>query len=171
MRLFYAVFVPEEIAKKLAEAQRNLVGRWKPVPPHQMHVTLLFLGEVPEERLGELEGIGRDIAGSVPAFTARIRGTGHFPEAGSPRVWFAKAEGEGFEALATRLRESLPEFNDAKAFKPHITLARKKGPAPRMPPVVFDLTFPVDRISLVRSRLSPRGPHYERIATFPLKGA
>ena len=171
MRLFYAVFVPEEIAKKLAEAQKGLVGKWKPVPPHQMHLTLLFLGEVPEERLGELKGIGRDVAGSVPAFTARVRGTGHFPEAGSPRVWFAKAEGEGFLPLATRLRESLPEFDDGKAFKPHITLARKKGPAPRVAPVVFDLEFPVRTLTLVRSRLTPRGPHYERIATFPLKGA
>jgi len=171
MRLFYAVFVPEEIAKKLAEAQQGLLGKWKPVPPHQMHLTLLFLGEVPEERLGELKGIGRDVAGSVPAFTARVRGTGHFPEAGSPRVWFAKAEGEGFLPLATRLRESLPEFDDGKAFKPHITLARKKGPAPRVAPVVFDLEFPVRTLTLVRSRLTPRGPHYERIATFPLKGA
>ncbi len=171
MRLFYAVFVPEEIAKKLAETQKGLVGKWKPVPPHQMHLTLLFLGEVPEERLGELKGIGRDVAGSVPAFTARVRGTGHFPEAGSPRVWFAKAEGEGFLPLATRLRESLPEFDDGKAFKPHITLARKKGPAPRVAPVVFDLEFPVRTLTLVRSRLTPRGPHYERIATFPLKGA
>ncbi len=171
MRLFYAVFVPEEIAKKLAEAQKGLLGKWKPVPPHQMHLTLLFLGEVPEERLGELKGIGRDVAGSVPAFTARVRGTGHFPEAGSPRVWFAKAEGEGFLPLATRLRESLPEFDDGKAFKPHITLARKKGPAPRVAPVVFDLEFPVRTLTLVRSRLTPRGPHYERIATFPLKGA
>ena len=171
MRLFYAVFVPKAIAERLSEAQKGLIGKWKPVPPHQMHLTLLFLGEVPEERLGELKGIGRDVAGSVPAFTARVRGTGHFPEAGSPRVWFAKVEGEGFVPLATRLRESLPEFDDGKTFKPHITLARKKGPAPRVAPVVFDLTFPVREMALVRSRLSPRGPHYERIATFPLKGA
>ena len=171
MRLFYAVFVPDDIARRLAEAQRGLVGRWKPVPPHQMHLTLLFLGEVPEERLGELKGVGRDVAGSIPAFTARVHGTGHFPEAGSPRVWFARVEGEELFELADRLRESLPEFDDGRAFKPHITLARKKGPAPRVAPVVFDLEFPVRRMALVRSRLSPRGPSYERIETFPLKGA
>ncbi len=170
MRLFYAVFVPDEVAKKLAKAQEGLVGRWKPVPPHQMHLTLLFLGDVPEERLGELKGIGRDVAQSVPAFTARVRGTGHFPEAGAPRVWFAKAEGEGFEELAAGLRTSLPEFADHKPFKPHITLARKKGPAPRVAPVVFDLEFPVQKLALVESKLSPKGPTYRVVETFPLKG-
>jgi len=171
MRLFYAVFVPREVARELAEAQKGLVGRWKPVPPHQMHLTMLFLGEVPEDRLGELKGVGRDVAGGVPSFTARVRGTGHFPEAGSPRVWFARAEGEGFEALAARLREALPEFDDGKPFKPHITLARKKGPAPRVAPVVFDLEFPVSRLELVSSRLTPRGPVYQSLESFPLKGA
>ena len=170
MRLFYAVFVPNEVANRLAEAQKGLVGRWKPVPPHQMHLTMLFLGDVPEERLGELEGIGRDVAMGVPAFTARVKGTGHFPEAGNPRVWFAKVEGKGFEELAQGLKTALPDFADAKPFKPHVTLARKKGPAPRVAPVVFDLEFPVRKLALVESRLSPRGPSYEIVETFPLKG-
>ncbi len=171
MRLFYAVFVPRPVALRLAEAQAGLKGGWKPTLPEQMHLTLLFLGEVPEDRLGELKGIGRDVAGSVPAFTARVRGTGYFPVAGSPRVWYARVEGEGFEPLALRLRELLPEFDDGKRFAPHVTLARKKGPAPRVPPVVFDLTFPVERMALVHSELTRRGPIYRVLEAFPLKGS
>ncbi len=171
MRLFYAVFLPRPVAERLAEAQTGLKGKWKPVPPGQMHLTLLFLGEVPQDRLGELKGVGRDVAGGVPAFEARVRGTGHFPAAGSPRVWYARVEGEGFEALAQRLRELLPEFDAGPPFTPHVTLARKKGPAPRPAPVVFDLTFPVDAMALVRSQLTPRGPVYRVLETFPLKGS
>ncbi len=171
MRLFYAVFVPRSVAQRLAEAQAGLKGKWKPTPPEQMHLTLLFLGEVPEDRLDELKGIGRDVAGGVPAFVARVRGTGYFPPVGSPRVWYARVEGEGFETLADRLREVLPEFDDGKRFAPHVTLARKKGPAPRVPPVVFDLSFPVEAMALVRSELTRRGPIYRVLETFPLKGS
>ncbi len=171
MRLFYASFIPKEIARELARAQTALKGRWKPTPPHQMHLTLLFLGEVEPDLVGHLKGVGRTLGQEIEPFIARIRGTGHFPNQGSPRVWFAKVEGEGYEHLAKRLREILPEFNDGKPFKAHVTLARKKGPAPRVPPHVFDLTYPVESFSLVSSRLTPRGPIYSELETFPLKGA
>ncbi len=171
MRLFFASFVPEEIARQLAEAQKALKGAWKPTRPDQMHVTLLFLGNVAEGELGRIQGVGRDVAAEVAPFTARIKGTGYFPPAGAPRVWFAKAEGEGFFELAEKLRLALPEFDDGKPFKAHVTLARKKGPAPRVPPVIFDATYPVRRFHLVQSRLEKTGPRYTILESFDLKGA
>jgi len=172
VRLFYGVFPPRSVQEALAAAQAQLRGNWKPVRAEQMHVTLGFLGEVPRARLDEVVAAGEKAAAAVEPFTARIRGTGFFPNEGRPRVWFARAEGEGFEPLALRLRDELPDLlDDERAFKAHITLARRKGPAPRVGPVVFDLDFPVDGFALVRSTLTPRGPKYETIRTFSLKGA
>jgi 2'-5' RNA ligase len=171
MRLFYAVFLPPEVQKALAEAQKRLdpFKGWKKTPPHQLHLTLLFLGEVPEEEVEGFLALGRRLARAVPPFTARIRGTGYFPAEGSPRVWFAKAEGEGFLRLAEGLRAEAPD-PDPKPFAPHITLARKKGPAPRVGPVVLGLEFPVEEFALVQSVLRPKGPEYRILERFPLRG-
>lgn len=172
MRLFYAVFVPENVREVLALAQEKVrsYSGWKATRPEQLHVTLMFLGEVAENRLPELRKVGEKVAAGVAPFTARVRGTGFFPEQGSPRVWFAKAEGAGFEPLASGLRQALPECAEAQGFKPHITLARRKGPAPRPGSVVFDLEFGVQEASLVHSELSSSGSRYQVLEQFPLAG-
>lgn len=180
MRLFYAVFLPEDVRRALAAAQEK-VSRykgWKEVPPHQLHLTLLFLGERPEEDLEDLIALGHRLGRQLPPFVATLRGTGYFPNEGTPRVWFAKAEGEGFDLLAQGLRDGVREVlgeealkaEGDRAFKPHITLARRKAPAPRVPPVVFGLTWPVEAFSLVRSELKPKGPVYTTLEKFPLRG-
>ncbi|RIH88993.1 RNA 2',3'-cyclic phosphodiesterase [Calidithermus roseus] len=172
LRLFYAIFVPRNLRPLLEEAQRKLKGyrNWKPTPPEQLHLTLMFLGEVATERLDEVTKAGEAVARQVAPFTLRIGGTGYFPPDGTPRVWFVKAEGAGLEPLAVRLRAALPDLDDAKPFKAHITLARRKGPAPRVGPVVLDQAFEVRKISLVRSELSPKGSLYHVLREFELKG-
>ena len=180
MRLFYAIFLPENVRRALEEAQEK-VSRykgWKEVPPHQLHLTLLFLGERPEGDLEDLIPLGHRLGRKVPPFTASLRGTGYFPNEGAPRVWFAKAEGEGFALLARGLRDGVREVlgeealkaEGDRAFKPHITLARRKAPAPRVPPLVFGLSWPVSEFALVRSELKPRGPVYTILEKFPLRG-
>lgn len=170
MRLFYAVFVPENVREVLARAQERVRSYrgWKVTQPEGLHVTLMFLGEVDQARLPELRAVGEAVAAGVPAFTARVGGTGFFPEQGSPRVWFAKAEGAGFAGLALGLRRALPELAEAPSPKAHITLARRKGPAPRPGPLVFDVEFGVYEVSLVRSELSSSGSRYQILERFPL---
>jgi len=106
MRLFYAVFLPEEVRAALVEAQTKVrpFRGWKPVPPHQLHLTLLFLGERPEEELPDYLALGHRLARLEAPFRARLRGTGYFPNEGTPRVWFAKAEAEGFLRLGQALQ-------------------------------------------------------------------
>ncbi|WP_457637493.1 RNA 2',3'-cyclic phosphodiesterase [Oceanithermus sp.] len=172
MRLFFGIFPPRRVQQALAESQSQLRGNWKPVRLEQLHLTLAFLGEVPAEKLDEVVAAGEAAAASSPPFGARVRGTGFFPAQGRPRVWFARVEGEGLEPLAGELRNRLgPLLGDDKPFKAHITLARRKGPAPRVGPVVFDLEFPVGSFSLVRSTLKRGGPVYEPLHEFFLKGA
>ena len=181
MRLFYAVFLPEEVRAALVEAQTKVrpFRGWKPVPPHQLHLTLLFLGERPEEELPDYLALGHRLARLEAPFRARLRGTGYFPNEGTPRVWFAKAEAEGFLRLAEGLRAGVEGLLGEEAvripgwdkpFKPHITLARRKAPAPRVPPVLFGLEWPVEGFALVRSELKPKGPVYTVLEKFSLRG-
>jgi 2'-5' RNA ligase len=180
MRLFYAVFLPEDVRRALEAAQEKLsrYKGWKAVPPRQLHLTLLFLGERPEGDLEDLIALGHRLGRKTPPFVAGLRGTGYFPNESTPRVWFAKAEGEGFALLARGLREGVKEIlgeaaleaEGERAFKPHITLARRKAPAPRVPPLVFGLSWPVSEFALVRSELKPWGPVYTILERFPLRG-
>jgi RNA 2',3'-cyclic 3'-phosphodiesterase len=169
-RLFFAVFVPNEVRPALEVAQKKLVGKWwKKVHPDQFHLTLFFIGAWKKGAADQLGMTARKVARVVPGFTAKLRGTGFFPNEGSPRVWFVKAEGQHFELLASSLAAELAKPNDEiEAFKPHITLARKKGSSPRPPPVVLDLEFTVTKFALVKSTLTSAGPAYQILEEFLL---
>ncbi len=167
LRLFYAVRLPPELTTTLTQAQRELRGNWRPVKPEQMHITLAFMPHVPASALSALRDLNRSVARAVSAFSARLGGTGYFPNAGSPRVWFAKVEAPELTALAEHLRAGLTDLGVAfeeLPFKPHITLARRKGPAPRLGPASFDLTWEVRGVTLIQSRLYKTGPVYEQLA-------
>lgn len=173
MRLFYAVFPPPKVQEALAVVQEKVKGYkgWKLSQPDQLHITLLFLGETPPERLRGLLQVGKDAAAGVQPFEVQLGGTGYFPASGSPRVWFVKAEGAGLEPLALNLRQALPDIEVKEKFHPHLTLARKKGPAPRVGPVVLDLKFEAKALCLVESTLDPKGSQYRIVERFGLKDA
>lgn len=173
LRLFYALKVPQDVAAPLAEAQRHLRGNWRPVRADQFHVTLAYLPSVPPGRVDDLKRLGAAVTRDVPPLDVRLRGTGYFPNEGSPRVWFVKVEAEGLDALAAGLRQGLRDLGietDDLPFRAHITLARKKGPAPRVPPLTFDLGWQAGNAALIRSTLRKTGPIYDTESTFRLRG-
>jgi RNA 2',3'-cyclic 3'-phosphodiesterase len=172
-RLFFAVFVPNEVKPALELAQKKLVGKWwKKVHSDQFHLTLFFIGAWKKGAADKLGQTARKAAQGIPAFTAKLRGTGFYPNEGTPRVWFVKAEGEFFEALAANLAAELAKpTDDLEPFKSHITLARKKGSSPRPPPIVLDLAFPITKFALVKSTLTPAGPAYQILEEFLLEPA
>ncbi|MDP9763084.1 RNA 2',3'-cyclic phosphodiesterase [Deinococcus enclensis] len=173
LRLFYALKVPMNIANPLAERQRQLRGNWRAVRADQMHVTLAYLPSVPPEKLADLKRLGTRLTEHLPPMDVKLRGTGYFPNEGSPRVWFVKVEAEGLTELAAELRAGIQALGletDEQPFKAHITLARKKGPAPRVPPLTFDAGWQAGAAALYRSILRKTGPIYELESTFRFRG-
>ncbi|ADV68475.1 RNA 2',3'-cyclic phosphodiesterase [Deinococcus maricopensis] len=173
LRLFFGLKVPREIADELALAQRDLRGNWRAVRPDQLHVTLAFLPNVPPERLTDLKRLGTHLAANLPPVQLRLRGTGYFPNEGSPRVWFVKVDAPELTTLAADLRTGLADLGvntDDLPFKAHVTLARKKGPAPRLAPKTFDLAWDAGAFSLVQSTLRKTGPIYETLSIFKFRG-
>ncbi|PTA66850.1 RNA 2',3'-cyclic phosphodiesterase [Deinococcus arcticus] len=174
LRLFYALKVPADLAPALQGAQGKLRGNWRAVPADQFHVTLAYLPAVPPERVDDLKRLGTRLTQGLAPLHLKLRGTGYFPNEGSPRVWFVKVEGEGLNELAAALREGLNELGvktDDLPFKAHVTLARKKGPAPRVPPLLFPQGWQAAQVTLFRSILRKTGPIHDTVSTFRLRGA
>lgn len=168
MRLFFAVFMPDNIKVALAGLARPSSG-WRLIPLEQLHVTLRFLGQVEEQGLAKWQNLGRKAAGNVPAFWGSLAGTGYFPPRGPARIWQIGVQGEGWQALYQELREQ-EQAQPEREFYPHITLARSSG-GKRGPTLSLPAEFRVESFALVESRLSPQGSSYQIIESFPLQGA
>jgi RNA 2',3'-cyclic 3'-phosphodiesterase len=181
VRLFFAVELPPEVQASLGRLKptdENRDYRW--VDPALLHVTLAFLGEQPEARLAALEEAGAAAAHASTSGRLRLGTTGHFGSARAPRVLWVDLAGD--LALLTNLEQHLVhelkarEFpTDERPFRAHITLARRRetaygGPPPGWPPKVEHASFPIDQLTLMHSRLSPRGPTYTPVAHFPIGG-
>ena len=172
LRLFFAVALPPELRAELAAAQAKLSQNWRRVETSQLHLTLAYLPGVPQGRVTELRALGKRLALHTPPLALRLRGTGYHPNVGSPRVWFVKVEGEGLGELAAALQSELTAagFECEGQFQPHVTLARKKGPAPRVPPLTFAQGWSAQQFSLIHTFL-PRdktGPVYDLVSSFEL---
>lgn len=173
LRLFYALRVPSEIATELAGVQTKLRGNWRAVNPGHMHVTLCYMPTVLPEKVADLKRLGTHLMADLPPLQVALRGTGYFPNEGSPRVWFVKVEAEHLSELAAALRQGVQDLGvqtDDLPFKAHITLARKKGPAPRVPPLLFESGWTCTAGTLYRSILRKTGPIYEVESTFRFRG-
>lgn len=167
MRLFAAVPLEEQMRfslyRGLAEC-RDSCRDIKWVKPEAMHITLVFLGEVPDEDAGDIHLAIREAALDTGPFTLQFEGFGWFPPAGSPRVFFCRiTEGaENLEALHGSLSSALS--GRRTPFTPHLTVgrvrrnSRPKGVPGRMP--VFSGSSRVDRVVLYRSVLKSGGPEY-----------
>ncbi|MEU6231817.1 RNA 2',3'-cyclic phosphodiesterase [Kitasatospora sp. NPDC047058] len=130
MRLFVAVLPPAEVLQGLHDAVapvRGLPGaerlRWTTV--EGWHLTLAFLGEVPEQRLPELEAGLAAVAEVNPVHRLRVSGAGRFGD----RVLWAGVDGQtwALRRLAEAVYEATADVTgetDAFAFHPHLTLAR-----------------------------------------------
>ncbi len=180
MRLFTALDLPDEIIGRLEQ----LVSRLKPTarihwsPPANLHVTTKFIGEWPEERLGEL----KDALASIPSrqiIHTRIHNIGFFPNAKSPLNFWCGVAAPGLSELAAATDAAtavLGVASEKRAYSPHLTLARIKDridlaalhqAIAREAALDFG-SFEARAFFLYRSQLKPTGSVYTKLAEFPL---
>jgi 2'-5' RNA ligase len=184
MRAFIAVNLNSEIRDLIAGAIGAFpVDRppWRWVGPENWHVTLRFLGDVPES---DVEGISRaleQVRGRHDAFRLAMSDFGGFPNLRRPRVLFYHiSEGaESLKRLAADIDRVLEDTMglpaEAKAFRAHVTVARVKArlPSPvadklQLVPPLEDAAQQVDSFDLMKSELRREGARYERLKGFAL---
>jgi 2'-5' RNA ligase len=176
MRLFFGLSTPAELAMAVADwRDRECPAAGRPVPPANFHVTLAFIGELPEIALERL-------AAAVDEWTTRERPTagalnldhtGYWQPPGiywlGPSTWPT-----GLDRMAARLRgagQAAGGKKDRNRFQPHITLYRSCRQAPAAPATIPHFGFAYDHITLYESRQGRRGVSYHPVAEWPLDNA
>lgn len=169
MRLFVAVWPDEPARAALESLPRPTVGGVRWTTPDQWHVTLAFLGEVPEEGAGPVGAAVEAAArGSAPAWASLGPATARLGRA------VLCVPVDGLDALAQAARTSLrdsglgPPVVEDLAFRGHCTLARaRRGrsiPA-SLAGMAVSAGWPVTAVCLLRSTLDPGGARYETLLT------
>ena len=191
IRTFVAIELLADIQKVLGEVEEKLKNSqdkisW--VKPHNIHITLKFLGNVPKDDISSIEKAISETARGCHPFDIIIKGTGVFPQvqlfherAGrerSPRVvWVGIIDGQdGLRKLYMDLETRLSLIGypkEERSFTPHLTLGRVK--------YIKDIDrfiqslhkygenilgkMVVGSISLIKSTLTPKGSIYESLYT------
>lgn len=181
LRLFVAVPVPRPHLERVDEAiasfrEKAVNARW--IGLENQHVTLKFLGSTPGDRLGDIERVCAMVAASHAPAPIALTGIGAFPSSSRVRVlWVGIDDPQKLlSGLASDLDQAFEPLGfqaEGRSFTPHLTLCRFKIPVPlRSGLPSLDLEgldpFPIARLELFRSHLSPKGATYECIAGFPL---
>ena len=180
MRLFVALEIPSEVRKNLASLIESLravspQARW--VRPENLHVTLKFIGEVPEARLSVIRGALASVRSEQPV-TLDFRELGLFPNEKHPRVFWAGIEASpNLKTLAAEIEKAAETLGippEQKPFSPHLTLARFEPP--RLPDQLQVAvqenaerefgSLLTNQFHLIESKLKPSGAEYTTVESF-----
>jgi len=184
LRLFVALEPPDLVRHRLstlkAELQRAAgrgSGDVKWVAIDNVHLTLQFLGAVPEERVDPVKVAVATAAAEARPLHLELRGAGGFPSGRRARVLWAGVGGEVAQltALVAALGRRLGPLGFAaeeRPFSPHITLGRSRDPrgAPGLAAALAlaaespGAPWRATEVVLFQSFLSPKGPRYEALA-------
>lgn len=164
-RLFFACWPEEGIRRQIVELRRLIDGLSpRRVPDHNLHLTLLFLGNQPAHCLPDLRHAVSGLGAS--AFELSLDQFGWFP--GARVAWLggpAPAVAENLVLDLSKTCRALGLQFDQRPFHPHVTLFRKVERRPTFPAVSV-LRWPVSEFALIES--IPSRP-YQVLRTWPLK--
>jgi 2'-5' RNA ligase len=185
-----AIELPPEVLDALEGVQSRLrrvdggqAARW--VARESIHLTLKFLGKVPQEGLDEIhEAVRRACAVHAP-FTVATAAPGCFPNVRRPRVvWVGLHDDGRLAALQRDVETGLARLGYAaedRPFSPHLTLARARQHAVRSDVEalgqavahygqVEPVSFVAREVCVIRSDLRPQGAVYTILSRAPLIG-
>jgi 2'-5' RNA ligase len=183
VRLFFAVNFSPEVKASIRRAIDDIGisnPPWRWVAEENVHLTLKFLGETPDDEIDTLSQCAEAVCRDAAQFRVHLGGLGGFPNLKRPRVLFFRID-EGVEPLR-KLAEDLDRElarrlsipREKRSFRAHATIARIKKP---LRPDTVDLLSAapdlqvhqdVQRMDLMRSQLGPKGSKYHCLKEFAL---
>lgn len=188
IRLFVAWELPAAMGEALAQVQAQLRQAGAPplrwVRPQSIHLTLKFLGQVPQGRVRAIADALQGAVAGVQPFSLTLAQLGTFGGRQRPRVVWVGLAGDidRLRELQARVERALVDLGfprEDRPFSPHLTLARVPDgltgdqrrrladlveATPALPP----MPVTVHQISLMRSILGPGGAVYHQLAAVPL---
>ncbi|MCB1935806.1 MAG: RNA 2',3'-cyclic phosphodiesterase [Nitrosomonas sp.] len=169
VRLFFAIQPPGEIQTALNKIAKNAASAqsgWS-LKSENIHLTLIFLGDVEADKIDRLRGIAANITGQ--SFSLTIQGTTYWKK---NHIVMAKVEhypAELFE-LVNHLKTALVAAGfvcENRKYKPHITLIRK-AVAHQSIQLEKPIQWDVNDWLLMQSCLSEQGARYSELGRWPL---
>jgi 2'-5' RNA ligase len=136
LRTFIAVDLGDAIRARCVALQEKLARaaagvKW--VGPENLHVTLLFLGEVVDRDVPAVIQAVADVAGQHDAFPLSVEGVGCFPNPRRPRVVWAGVGAGAAELVALHGALEAPLLalgcyrREERQYTPHVTLGRSRS--------------------------------------------
>lgn len=168
VRLFVAAWPSRDVCDVIAALDRpeHPAVRW--TAPDQWHVTLRFLGEVPEQELAALTAALRALA-DQPAVDVEVG-----PATQRLSRWVFVVPVTGLGALGDAVVDATRSFGeppDDRPFAGHVTVARARRGRP-IPAALagqpVSASWRVRELALVRSTPASQGARYETLLTVPL---
>jgi 2'-5' RNA ligase len=187
MRTFIAIYISPEIRSAVGDLQEQIrseanlpKGEVTWVKPDNMHLTIKFLGEVPEEKIPEIQAAAAEVCRGHNHFEVEVKNVGTF---GRPAkvLWVGvHTRNKELINLQKDLEESLAKFGfppEDREFSGHLTLARIKGfkAAKRLSLAAGDFknidlgTFTAESVQIYKSQLTPDGSVYTLVGKCELK--
>lgn len=174
IRSFIAIDVNDPgVVNKIVQVQKEFVGLGavvKFVEPENLHITIKFLGEIPESLVNKIIEVLFQI--NFEEFTIFLRGVGCFPNINRPKVlWIGVSQGaENLTEIHRMVDQALRKIGirrDAGKFHPHVTIGRVKGGrTDKLGKRILNLKnidigiIHVNNIKLKKSTLTSKGPIY-----------
>jgi 2'-5' RNA ligase len=177
LRTFIALDLGDAVRARLIALQEKLATaapevKW--VGPDNLHVTLLFLGEIDQREVIDICRTVQTVASGMPAFALSVEGTGAFPNLRRPRtIWVGAGQGQQevcmlHDALERPLLELGCYRREERKYTPHVTLGRVKTEhvAPTLEPALRKHELwkageaTIHEVHVMASELTPRGPIY-----------
>jgi len=192
IRTFIAVELNPTLKQAIAGVQeglkRELQGlaagvRLQWVRVDSIHLTLKFLGDIEQGRVGNILHVLEEVGRDYEPFSIDVKGFGVFPNLRAPRVlWMGLADqADVLIRLAGSIDAALAPLGfqiEPKPYSPHLTLARVKEQAPIIANALTDSgvmrdvtsrgTLPVQAMALMKSELTPSGSVYSRLGVVTL---
>lgn len=187
LRTFIALDLSSAIRDRLVSLQEKLAGggaKVKWVEPENLHITLLFLGEVDQRAVVDICRAVSEAASGVQAFSLTMEGAGAFPNVRRPRIVWAGVGAGAAEvcALHDALEKPLLELGcyrrEERKFTPHVTLGRIRneqgspsleGPLRKLEKWKGGETT-IQEVHVMSSELTREGPVYTVLSRARLSG-
>lgn len=182
LRAFLAVRPSDGVLAEIASASAELAAassevRW--LPSDGLHVTLKFLGDVPEAEVPGIERALEERFLESSPVDVELRGLGVFPNWKKPRIVWAGLHGDGLVELVDAAERALSPLGfppEGREFEPHLTIGRLRSmrgweSLSRALQAARERSFGAFRIrevTLYKSVLRPEGSLYTPLRTFAL---
>ena len=140
VRTFMAIDLGEDIRDRLVSLQEKLsveAPEVKWVEPDNLHVTLLFLGEVDQREVIDICRAAQNAVAAMSSFVLSVERAGCFPNPRRPRVlWVGIGKGVQevcaiHDAIEVPLLDLGCYRREARAYTPHVTLGRVRSERPQ----------------------------------------